>query len=121
MVEAHYARTPKAEMAQLMGALTRDCRFMVALGLHCHEMPMQEGIQIFMDQGFHSELPATREAVRGAWDPLYLNYTLGKLLIHEVRQEAESRPGFSLKRFHDTFLEQGNLPIPLIAELMSMP
>jgi uncharacterized protein (DUF885 family) len=71
-----------------------------------------------MRVGFQSELPARREATRGAWDPLYLNYTLGKLLIYELRREAERRPGYSLKAFHDAFLACGNLPMPLVRELV---
>lgn len=118
MVEAHYRDDPKYELAQLMDALLRDCRFLAAVGLHCHGMPMPEAVRLFIDAGYNSELPATREATRGAYDPLYLNYTLGKLLIYELRQAIAARRGFSLQRFHDDFLACGNLPIPLIAELL---
>jgi uncharacterized protein (DUF885 family) len=102
-----------------MDALLRDCRFLCALGLHCQGMPMAEAVRLFQESGFHSELPALREANRGAWDPLYLNYTLGKLLIYELRSELQKRPGFSLKSFHDAFLRCGNLPLPLIRELLT--
>ena len=66
-----------------------------------------------------TELPATREATRGTWDPMYLNYTLGKLLVLELRQDFQRKTGSSLKRFHDAFLGSGRLPIPLIRELIS--
>ena len=66
-----------------------------------------------------TELPGTREATRGAWDPMYLNYTLGKLLILELRHDMQRQAGYSLKRFHDAFLGRGPLPIPLIRELIS--
>ncbi len=84
-------------------------------------MPMAEAIEIFRTVGFLSELPATREAMRGAWDPLYLNYTLGKLLIIDLRRQLEEQQAsaFSLRRFHDAFLGCGYLPIPLIRELLS--
>ena len=118
MLEAGYSADPRHELAQLVDALLRDCRFLTSLGLHCQQMPMEEAVRTFMRIGFQSELPAQREATRGAWDPLYLNYTLGKLLIYELRQEAERRPGYSLKTFHDAFLGCGNLPIPLVRELV---
>ena len=118
MVEEQFSRDPKHEMAQLMDALLRDCRFLAAVGLHCHRMPMDEAVRLFTEQSHHSELPAVREATRGAWDPLYLNYTLGKLLICELRQSFEASTGGSRQRFHDDFLACGNLPIPLIAELL---
>ncbi len=66
-----------------------------------------------------TELPATREATRGAWDPMYLNYTLGKLLILELRGDMQRRPGYTHKKFHDAFLRCGSMPIPLIRELIS--
>ena len=82
-------------------------------------MPMAEAIRLFMSVGFLSELPAQREAMRGAWDPLYLSYTLGKLLILELRHDLEGRADYSLKRFHDAFLGCGYLPVPLIRQLIS--
>lgn len=118
MLEAGYKDDPRLELAQLMDALLRDCRFLVAIGLHCRGMTMEDAVQIFIEKAFQSELPARREATRGAFDPLYLNYTLGKLMIYEVRKKAERQAGFSLKSFHDRFLDCGNLPIPLIAELV---
>ncbi len=118
MLEAGYKDDPRLELAQVMDALLRNCRFLVAIGLHCRGMTMEDAVRTFMEKGFQTELPARREATRGAFDPLYLNYTLGKLLIYEVRRNAERQPGFSLKSFHDRFLNCGNLPIPLIAELV---
>jgi uncharacterized protein (DUF885 family) len=118
MVEAGFSADPRFELAQKMDALLRDCRALVALGLHCQRMSMREAVEVFMQVGHQSELPATREAMRGAWDPLYLTYTLGKLLIHELRHEQERRPGYTLRSFHDAFLDCGNLPIRLIRELL---
>jgi hypothetical protein len=118
MLEIGYSADPTQLLAQRLEALLRDCRFLVALGLHCQGMTMPDAIRLFESIGFMTELPATREATRGAWDPMYLNYTLGKLLILELRHEMERRPGYTLKRFHDAFLACGALPIPLIRELI---
>jgi hypothetical protein len=118
MLEEHFSEDPRHELAQLLDALLRDCRFKVSIGLHCHVMPMEDAVQTMMGNAFLSRLPAQREAMRGAWDPLYLNYTLGKLLIYELRQKVQARPGYSLKGFHDSFLRCGNIPIPLIGQLI---
>jgi Bacterial protein of unknown function (DUF885) len=118
MVEAGYSRDARVRLAQALDALLRDCRFLVAIGLHCRAMPMKEAIEIFRTVGFLTELPATREAMRGAWDPLYLNYTLGKLLIIELRKAQQQASTFSVRRFHDAFLGCGYLPIPLIRDLL---
>jgi len=117
-LEAGFSADPRFELAQKMDALLRDCRALVALGLHCQRMSMREAVEVFMQVGHQSELPATREAMRGAWDPLYLTYTLGKLLIHELRHEQERRPGYTLRSFHDAFLDCGNLPIRLMRDLL---
>ena len=119
MLEIGYSTDPKQQLAQRLEALLRDCRFLVAIGLHCQGMTIADAIRLFESLGFMTELPATREATRGAWDPMYLNYTLGKLLILELRHEMQRRPGYSLKRFHDAFLGCGPLPIPLIRELIT--
>jgi hypothetical protein len=119
MLEVGYSSDPKQLLAQRLEALLRDCRFLVALGLHCQGMTMPDAIRLFQSVGFMTELPATREATRGAWDPMYLNYTLGKLLILELRRDAQRRPGYTLKKFHDAFLGCGSMPIPLIRELIS--
>ena len=118
MLEVGYSPDPKLQLGQRLEALLRDCRFLVAIGLHCQGMTMPEAIRLFESVGFMTELPATREATRGAWDPMYLNYTLGKLLILDLRREMQARPGYTLKRFHDAFLGCGPLPIPLIRELI---
>ena len=66
------------------------------------------------------ELPARKEALRGTFDPMYLNYTLGKLMILKLREDYRNEKGkeFSLKEFHDTFLSFGAPPIPLVREMM---
>jgi hypothetical protein len=118
MLEIGYSADPTQLLAQRLEALLRDCRFLVALGLHCQGMTMPDAIRLFQSVGYMTELPATREATRGAWDPMYLNYTLGKLLILELRNDMQRRPDYSLKTFHDAFLGCGAMPIPLIRELI---
>jgi Bacterial protein of unknown function (DUF885) len=119
MLDVGYSTDPRLQLAQRLEALLRDARFLVALGLHCQGMTLPEAIRLMQSVAFQTELPATREATRGAWDPMYLNYTLGKLLILELRHEMQQRPGFSLKQFHDAFLGCGPLPISLIRERLT--
>jgi hypothetical protein len=49
------------------------------------------------------------ETKRGAGDPTYLYYTLGKLEIMKLREDLKKKQGaaFSLQKFHDDFLRQG--------------
>jgi uncharacterized protein (DUF885 family) len=79
-------------------------------------MSLQEATRFFMENGFMEELPAHKEALRGTFDPGYLNYTLGKLMILKLRDDMRAREGaaFSLKRFHDRMLALAYPPVPLV-------
>ncbi len=63
-----------------------------------------------------AELPAQREALRGTFDPGYLNYTLGKLMILKLRRDFKKEQGsdYSLKEFHDRLLSFGGPALPLL-------
>jgi len=64
-----------------------------------------------MENAYLDRLPAEREAKRGTWDPGYLNYTLGKLMIQKLRADWEKQhPKAGLKEFHDAFLALGAPP-----------
>ena len=105
---------------QLMEALLRNCRFLCAIRMHTQGMKVEEAKRFFMEQAYLEPLPAEREAVRGTFDPMYLNYTLGKLQIMKLRDDyrAVAGDGYSLKDFHDRFLSFGAPPIPLVRKAM---
>jgi hypothetical protein len=111
---------PKVTLAQLAEALLRDCRFVVGIRLHTQGMTVEQGTQFFMENGFCERAVAFEEARRGAYDPTYLYYTLGKLLIYKMRDDYRKAKGsgYSLSRFHDEFVKQGGLPIPLMRRIM---
>jgi uncharacterized protein (DUF885 family) len=48
---------------------------------------------------------------------------MGADTIHRLRAETARRtgPDFDLRRFHDTFLSHGSIPVSLIAEEMQTP
>ena len=48
----------------------------------------------------------------------YLYYTLGKLQIQELRDEYRKSKNATLRQFHDAFVAQGALPIPLVRRLL---
>jgi uncharacterized protein (DUF885 family) len=50
--------------------------------------------------------------------PWYFAYTLGKLQILQLREEAKAKLGarFSLRRFHDALLAHGMPPVGLLRE-----
>jgi len=128
---AHYAEemlleaglrgaSPETRIGMLGNALLRNARFLSAIGLHTRGMTVQESERMFIEEAFQSEGTAMQQAARGTYDPAYLNYTLGKLMIRELREEwTRERGGREAWRdFHDTFLSFGGPPIPLVRARM---
>jgi hypothetical protein len=107
-------------IGQLSNALLRDCRFISAIGMHSGTMTQEQSYQLFRNQCFQDEGNARQQAARGTYDPAYLNYTMGKLMIRKLRDDwAASRGGRSAwKAFHDKFLSYGGPPIPLVRQQM---
>lgn len=114
------AGDPAQLVAQLQGALLRNARYMVAIGMHCDGMRVDEATRVIMDATLMDELPARREAERGTFDPGYGNYTLGKLMLRKLRHDAELELGaaFKLGAFHDAFLGNGAPPFPIVRRRM---
>jgi uncharacterized protein (DUF885 family) len=109
---------PKVRLAQLQEALLRDCRYVVGIKLHTRGMSVEEGARVFVEQGFQEPANAFEEARRGTYNPTYLYYTLGKLLIQQLRDDYRAQRGGSLRDFHDAFVAQGALPIPLVRKIL---
>lgn len=121
MWEAGYGvGDPETHIGQLSNALLRDCRFLSAIGMHARGMTQEQSKQLFITQCFQDEGTAEQQAARGTYDPAYLNYTLGKLMIRKLREDwTASRGGRAgWKAFHDTFLSYGGPPIPLVRQSM---
>lgn len=109
---------PKIRLAQLSEALVRDCRYVVGVKLHTRGMTVEDGAKLFVDQCFQQPAVAYVEARRGTFNPTYLYYTLGKLEIQALAAEYMKKKGATLKQFHDAFVAQGALPIPLVRQIL---
>jgi uncharacterized protein (DUF885 family) len=105
---------------QLLGALMRNVRYISAVQMHCRGMTVEESKKMFMEKAFMPEPNAEIEANRGTIDPMYLNYTLGKLLIKKLRSDYANEKGesFSLKEFHDRLLSYGSAPITILRNIL---
>ena len=112
--------TDEVMIGQLSNALLRDCRFLSAIGLHTGRMTQEQSYQLFREECFQDEGNARQQAARGTYDPAYLNYTLGKLLIRKLRDDWTATRGgrAAWKAFHDKFLSFGGPPIPLVRQQM---
>ena len=121
MVETAYGDgQPALLLTQLLEALVRNCRYVCSLRMHTGDMTVDEATRFFMENAYMGEHPARREALRGTFDPGYLNYTLGKLMILKLREDYRRQQGsrYSQKDFHDRLLSFGSPPLPLAREAM---
>src|SRR5437762_10552622 len=118
--EEDVKRAAKYRMAQADEALLRLCRLCVSIKLHTQNMSLDEATKFFHDNCYYEEKPARQEAMRGTFDPGYLNYTLGKLEILKLRDDYKAQQGdeFSLQKFHNEVLNHGMPPIRLLREIM---
>jgi uncharacterized protein (DUF885 family) len=113
-------RAAKYRMAQADEALLRLCRLCVSIKMHTQKMSLDEATKFFQENCYYEEKPARQEAMRGTFDPGYLNYTLGKLQILKLRDDYKAQQGddFSLQKFHNELLNHGMPPIRLLREIM---
>jgi hypothetical protein len=111
---------PETHVGQISNALLRDCRFLSAIGLHANGMTQEQSFRMFVDQCYQDEGNAWQQAARGTYDPAYLNYTLGKLMIRKLRTDWTATRGGrkAWKAFHDQLLSYGGPPIPLLRQAM---
>lgn len=111
---------PEARIGQISNALLRNARFLSTIGLHTQGWSVEDSKRFFMEEAYQSEGMAIQQAARGTYDPAYLNYTMGKLLIKRLRDDwTASRNGrASWREFHDAFLSYGGPPIPLVRQQM---
>ena len=107
-------------LGQLAEALIRLCRTVVGIRLHCEDMSVEQGVRFFREEAFVEELSARREAERGTFDPAYILYSTGKLMLLKLREDYKAHVGakYSLRGFHDTLLANGTVPLWLHRTLL---
>src|SRR6185295_14484110 len=124
---AHYAEemmwdvglgsgNPEMRIGQLSNALLRNVRYLSAIGLHTQGMTVAQSEKMFRESAFADAGTARQQAARGTYDPGYLNYTLGKLMIRKLRSDWMATRGGreAWTSFHDTFLSFGGPPVPMV-------
>lgn len=124
MIDEGYGNTgdpikaAKYHLAQSGEALLRLCRLCVSIKMHCEGMSVDDATKFFMDNWYQGEKPSRQEALRGTYDPGYLYYSLGKLMMLKLRKDYQRQEGdnFSLQEFHDFVLDNGMPQIQFLRE-----
>ncbi|MFN8059481.1 MAG: DUF885 domain-containing protein [Vicinamibacterales bacterium] len=121
MVEQGFGKKdPLVRLGQLSEALIRIVRLIVGIKLHAEDLSVEQGVRLFREEAYLEESSARREAERGTFDPSYVVYALGRLMLLKLRRDAQNEAGenFSLQAFHDKLLGNGLLPFPAHRRLM---
>ena len=121
MIEAGFEKQDQTiRLGQLAESLIRIARMIVAIRLHAEDMSVEQGVRFFRDEAFLEEGTARREAERGTFDPSYVVYTAGKLMMLKLREDYKAHMGdkYSLKQFHDTVLQNGVATFQVHRQLM---
>jgi uncharacterized protein (DUF885 family) len=109
--------TPAKDMGRLSYEMWRATRLVVDTGLHWKGWSREQAIQYMLDNTALSKANIEAEVNRYiAWPGQALAYKIGELKIRELRTEAEKALGtrFDIRRFHDTVLESGSIPLDVL-------
>jgi uncharacterized protein (DUF885 family) len=124
MIDAGFRKDDtNVRLGQLAESLVRLCRCIIGIRLHCEDLSVEQAVRFFREEAFLEEPSARREAERGTFDPSYILYSAGKLMLLKLREDYKAHVGarFSLRAFHDTLLGNGTVPIWLHRSLMLGP
>jgi uncharacterized protein (DUF885 family) len=100
----------------------RAMRLGVDTGLHHKGWTREQAIQYMLDNSSMAESDVVSEVERYiVWPGQALGYKIGQLEITRLRAEAEQALGakFDVKGFHRVVLTAGQVPLPVLGELVT--
>ncbi|MBK8069210.1 MAG: DUF885 domain-containing protein [Rhodanobacteraceae bacterium] len=118
-IEMGIYRTPYERFGQLTYAMWRACRLVVDTGIHAKGWTREQAVAYMLANTALSAHEIRTEVDRYiSWPGQALSYMIGMIRIRELRREAEAAlgPGFDLRAFHDTVLETGSVPLPILSQ-----
>ena len=111
---------PLERLSQAHTRLRMATRALVDVRLHQGAWTLDQAAAYYRERVGMSADTAHSEAVKNSLFPATaLMYLTGTEQIHRLRRDlTASTPGFDLRRFHDTFLSHGSVPVSLVAKAM---
>ena len=114
-----YADNPLGRVGFLMSYLFRAVRLVVDTGIHSQRWSREQAVDYMAASGAKPLDASNSEINRYAvWPGQACAYKVGHTVIARLRAEAEGRPGFDLRAFHDKVLEGGSLPLAVLEARM---
>ena len=121
MREQGFDDSPIFRLTMYTDAIWRALRIILDVRMHRGEIGVDDATRFMVEQTSFEEANARAEVNRYTYTPTYqLSYLLGKVLLLQLRADEQRRlrDSFSLRRFHDTLLENGSLPISFHRRLL---
>lgn len=114
-----YAGNPLGRVGFLMSYLFRAVRLVVDTGLHSERWSREQAVDYMAASGV-KPLDASNSEINRycVWPGQACAYKVGHTVIARLRKEAEGRPGFDLRAFHDKVLENGSLPLAVLERVV---
>ena len=116
MREQGFFRTPEQELSQRDMRLFRAARMVVDTSLHLGEMTVDDAVEHMSTKASLSAETARAEVLRYcAWPTYQLCYAVGRRELLSLREAYREAAGadYSHRRFHDTLMGYGGLPVSL--------
>jgi len=120
--EMGFYQDPYSDFGRLTYEIWRAGRLVVDTGMHAFGWSRQEAIDYMLGISALSEHEVRREIDRYiTWPGQALAYKIGELKIKELRKKAEQALGekFDIRRFHDTIVGNGSLPIAVLEDIVT--
>jgi uncharacterized protein (DUF885 family) len=116
-VEMGMYETPYDRFGMLSYQMWRAARLVVDTGLHAKGWTREQASAFMTDNTALSAHEISTEVDRYiAWPGQALSYYLGQMAIEQARAKAQRELGerFDIRRFHDTVLALGSVPLPVL-------
>jgi uncharacterized protein (DUF885 family) len=116
-VEMGMYETPYDRFGMLGWQIWRAARLVVDTGIHTQGWTRERAIKYMLEYTALPEHEIETEVDRYiAWPAQALSYYLGEMAIVRAREKAEKALGdkFNIRAFHDTVLELGSVPLPVL-------
>jgi uncharacterized protein (DUF885 family) len=116
-VEMGLYDTPYDRFGMLGYQIWRAARLVADTGIHSQGWTRERAIAYFRENTALADHEIETEVDRYiAWPAQALSYYLGEMAILQARADAEKALGerFNIRAFHDTVLELGSVPLPVL-------
>ena len=110
-------KTPYQRFGMLSYQMWRAARLVVDTGIHTMGWSREQAQQYLHDNTALADHEIQTEVDRYiAWPGQALSYYLGEMAIVQDRAKAEKAlgPKFDIRAFHDTVLQMGSVPLPVL-------